>query len=262
MDDQSLTQLIQILGDIPDLYLDQFENLCEENQQYSFKQFARSIQKKFGSLPFSKTLIDWLGSNSTATPHEIQLIIRTARLSKIEGKHSGLQLVWSGPLPEGIPIRDTEQVILDLIENATQTLFISSFAVYKAKNVLEKIKEALDRGISVSILLETPESSHFKIKVDPKKILPKALLDSATILIWPFNKRIKNEKDDVGSLHAKFIIQDDSRLFISSANLTESAFERNIELGVLISDKDVIGKTKAHIANLKEHNILVRNSGN
>ena len=257
MNDQSLTQLIQILGDIPDSYLDQIENLCEENQQYSYKQFSRSIQKEFGSLPFSKTLIDWLGLNSAITPYEILIIIRTVRLSKIEEKTSEMQLVWSGPLPEGIPIRDTEQVILDLIENATQSLFISSFAVYKAKKVLKKLSEAIERGIEVSILLETPESSHFKIKVDPLQILPKMILDHANILIWPFQKRIKNEKHEGGSLHAKFVIQDDFRLFISSANLTESAFERNIELGVLICDKAVIRKLKDHLKNLINNDVLV-----
>jgi len=203
-------------------------------------------------------LNDWLGSNTVITPNEISLITKIIRLSKSEEETPGLQLVWSGPLQEGIPIRSTEQVIIDLIENARESLFISSFAVYKAKKVLKKIEDALDKGIQVSILLETPESSHFKIKIDPLKILPKAILDSATILIWPFNKRVKNEKDDGGSLHTKFIIQDDSRLFISSANLTESAFERNIELGVLISDRKVIKNLKDHINNLIIKNILIK----
>lgn len=257
MDDQSITQLIRILWDISDSYLDQFENLCEENQQCSSDQFSRLIQKEFGFLPFSRTLIDWLDSNSTVTLYEIQIIIRTIRLSKIEQKSSEMQLVWSGPLPAGIPIRDTEQVIIDLIENATQSLFISSFAVYKAKKVLQKLSDAIERGINVSLLLETPESSHFKIKIDPLKILPKTILDHATILIWPFQKRIRNGEDNGGSLHAKFVIQDDSRLFISSANLTESAFERNIELGVLISDEKLISDLKDHIEDLINKSVLV-----
>jgi phosphatidylserine/phosphatidylglycerophosphate/cardiolipin synthase-like enzyme len=257
VDDQSLTQLIQILKDIPDSYLDQFENLCEENQQYPLSQFLREIQKEFGSLPVGRTLNDWLGSNSVITPNEISLITKIIRLSKSEEETPGLQLVWSGPLPEGIPIRSTEQVIIELIENASESLFISSFAVYKAKNVLQKISDAIERGIKVSILLETPESSHYKIKVDPLKFLPKKIIENATILIWPFQKRIKNEKHDGGSLHAKFVIQDDSRLFISSANLTESAFERNIELGVLISDKKIIINLRRHLSDLIRESVLV-----
>ena len=256
VDDKSLAQFIRILKDVPDSYLDQFEKLCGENQQSSHGQFSRSIQKKFGFLPFSKTLTAWLDSNSNITQHEIQLIIRTIQLFRAEEKQSGMQLVWSGPLPEGIPIRDTEQVIIDLIENATHSLFISTFAVYQAKNVLQKITEAIERGIEVTILLETPESSHYKIKANPFKMLPKTILEHANILIWPFQKRIKNNKQDGGSLHAKFVIQDNAQLFISSANLTESAFERNIELGVLIEDKKIIEGLRKHIEGLITGKVL------
>ena len=257
VDDQSITQLIQIFEDIPDSYLNQIENMCDENQNFSSDQFSRLIQNEFEYLPFSKTLVDWFALNPNSNPYEIQIIIKTARLCKAGVKTSEMQLVWSGPLPEGIPIRDTEQVIIDLIDNAEKSLFISSFAVYKAKHVLKKLSDAIERGIEVSLLLETPESSHFKIKIDPLKTLPKMILDHANILIWPFQKRIRNGENNGGSLHAKFIIQDESRLFISSANLTESAFERNIELGVLISNQAVVRKLKQHIKNLFYENLII-----
>lgn len=38
------------------------------------------------------------------------------------------------------------------------------------------------------------------------------------------------------SLHAKCVVVDDERAFVTSANLTEAAQERNIEAGVLIRD--------------------------
>lgn len=37
-------------------------------------------------------------------------------------------------------------------------------------------------------------------------------------------------------LHAKCIVVDDERAFVTSANLTEAAYYRNIECGVLVSD--------------------------
>jgi len=39
-----------------------------------------------------------------------------------------------------------------------------------------------------------------------------------------------------GVLHAKAVLADDEAVFITSANLTEAALDRNIELGVLIRD--------------------------
>ena len=40
-------------------------------------------------------------------------------------------------------------------------------------------------------------------------------------------------------LHAKCIVVDDRRAFITSANFTEAAQERNIESGVLVNDAHV-----------------------
>jgi phosphatidylserine/phosphatidylglycerophosphate/cardiolipin synthase-like enzyme len=40
-----------------------------------------------------------------------------------------------------------------------------------------------------------------------------------------------------GVLHAKAVVADDEVVFVTSANLTEAALDRNIELGVLIRDR-------------------------
>jgi phosphatidylserine/phosphatidylglycerophosphate/cardiolipin synthase-like enzyme len=40
-----------------------------------------------------------------------------------------------------------------------------------------------------------------------------------------------------GVLHAKAVLADDEAVFITLANLTEAALDRNIELGVLIRDR-------------------------
>jgi phosphatidylserine/phosphatidylglycerophosphate/cardiolipin synthase-like enzyme len=40
-----------------------------------------------------------------------------------------------------------------------------------------------------------------------------------------------------GVLHAKAVVADDEAVFVTSANLTEAALERNIELGLLVRDR-------------------------
>jgi phosphatidylserine/phosphatidylglycerophosphate/cardiolipin synthase-like enzyme len=40
-----------------------------------------------------------------------------------------------------------------------------------------------------------------------------------------------------GVLHAKAVVADDESVFVTSANLTEAALDRNIELGVLVRDR-------------------------
>ncbi len=61
--------------------------------------------------------------------------------------------------------------------------------------------------------------------------------------LWPWDRvpevyydprSLEGEGD--ACLHAKCIVVDDTRAFVTSANLTESAHERNIEAGVLLRD--------------------------
>jgi cardiolipin synthase len=51
-------------------------------------------------------------------------------------------------------------------------------------------------------------------------------------------KRPKDSLGRYGSLHAKCAVVDSNLLFLSSANLTEFAFNLNMELGVLIKGGD------------------------
>jgi phosphatidylserine/phosphatidylglycerophosphate/cardiolipin synthase-like enzyme len=55
------------------------------------------------------------------------------------------------------------------------------------------------------------------------------------IYIWPIEKRPKDARGNPAALHAKCAIADDRVLFISSANLTESAMATNFELGVRVA---------------------------
>jgi phosphatidylserine/phosphatidylglycerophosphate/cardiolipin synthase-like enzyme len=40
-----------------------------------------------------------------------------------------------------------------------------------------------------------------------------------------------------GVLHAKAVVADDEDVFVTSANLTQAALDRNIEVGLLVRDR-------------------------
>jgi phosphatidylserine/phosphatidylglycerophosphate/cardiolipin synthase-like enzyme len=60
------------------------------------------------------------------------------------------------------------------------------------------------------------------------------------------------------SLHAKCIVADKSVAFISSANFTEAAQVRNIEVGVLLRSPALATKLVNHFAALADQHVLVR----
>ena len=61
-----------------------------------------------------------------------------------------------------------------------------------------------------------------------------------------------------GVLHAKAVVVDEESVFVTSANLTEAAFDRNIELGLLVRDRTLAATTLMHFRTLIEKNLLRR----
>ena len=59
-----------------------------------------------------------------------------------------------------------------------------------------------------------------------------------------------------GVLHAKAVVADDETAFVTSANLTEAALDRNIELGVLARDRTLALSIVAHLRGLIEAGAL------
>ena len=57
-------------------------------------------------------------------------------------------------------------------------------------------------------------------------------------------------------LHAKAVVADDEAVFITSANLTEAALDRNIELGGLIRDRAFALAVGSYFRNLIDRDLL------
>lgn len=61
-----------------------------------------------------------------------------------------------------------------------------------------------------------------------------------------------------GVLHAKAVISDGEKLLVTSANLTEAAMDRNIEIGVLLRDRTIAQTAPAHFRALIDQQLLLR----
>ena len=256
MDEKIILELISILNGMPTQTVSDIHSCLEKNFNLDHVTIGRKILSDIGSAITVQEFRNFLLSNQKIPLNEISNFMTAFQIMNQEKKDEKIELVWSGPGLSNIPIRLTEQVILDLIKNAKESLFIASFAVYKARNVMNEMEKAIDKGVKLTFLLETPESSHHKININPIDVIPKKIIQNSKILIWTYNNRKIDGDDQIGTLHGKFIIQDDQRAFISSANLTESAFERNIELGVLIKERNLVKLLRSHIAELIKENVF------
>jgi phosphatidylserine/phosphatidylglycerophosphate/cardiolipin synthase-like enzyme len=52
------------------------------------------------------------------------------------------------------------------------------------------------------------------------------------------------------------VVTDDAAVFVTSANLTEAAFDRNIELGILLRDRTLAANVTSHFRTLIERGLL------
>lgn len=147
------------------------------------------------------------------------------------------ELVWTGPNPASLPLRRTDQTLLQLIRAAQQDLLIVSFAIYSIPEIVKALTDAIDRGVNVRIVAETPEASDGKISYGTIATFGSQILERAQVYIWQKEKRPVDGQGRYGSLHAKCAVCDSQHLFISSANLTEYAMSLNIEMGALIHNR-------------------------
>ena len=167
-----------------------------------------------------------------------------------------VELVWTGPTTRFVPTRRTEQVLLDLIGGAEEDLFLVSFVAYALPNVIRALNEASGRGVHIHMLLEASSDHGGSLDIDPAAIM-RANVPSAAIYAWidksgPFID---------GKVHAKVAVVDGLRAFVTSANLTGYALEKNIEAGVLIRGGPVPGLLRRHLQALIDVGVLVSVNG-
>lgn len=155
------------------------------------------------------------------------------------------ELVWTGPTTPFVSARRTEQVLLQVIGTARSTLFITSFVAYDIAVIVTALNSASNRGVSISMLLELSENHGGSISFDSIGKM-KALIPAARFYVW----RDKASQFSDGRVHAKVAVADGKMCFITSANLTGHAMEKNMELGVLISGGKIPQQISDHLMSL------------
>ena len=144
------------------------------------------------------------------------------------------ELVWTGPSTPVVPVRRTEQVLCDLIRCAEQRLTMTSFGIFQVPRLVEELEQALARGVALRIVLGDREA-HSDQEIDRQRHqLGRVVAARATLLQWPPERRPRDEQGHAGLMHVKAAVAVSRLVFLTSANLTEAALERNMELGVLI----------------------------
>jgi cardiolipin synthase len=167
-----------------------------------------------------------------------------------------VELLWAGPSPANpIPARRIDQALYDMITGAKREIMLVTFAATKIERLTSELLKAASRGVKIQLILEFAESSEGQLSYDAINAFPEGLIAASEIYFWPVEKRERNKAGRPGKLHAKLAIVDDVAL-VSSANLTDDAFNRNMELGVMVHDLAFRLNALNHIRHLIAAGIL------
>lgn len=181
-----------------------------------------------------------------------------ASVRSVWESEQNIELLWSGPSPANhVPARRIDQVLYDLFSGAKRDILLVTFAAYKVKLLTEALNSASRRNIPVRMILEFEQQSLNQLSMDALKAFPSDLIAHAEIYYWPLNNRELNGWGRPGKLHAKAAVVDDQAL-LSSANLTDDAFNRNLEIGALFSGGVIPRRLRAHFEELILSGTLAR----
>ena len=211
-----------------------------------------SLLKSTFGLNINKTIAsqfdDAWKNNKETTPQEVAIALRSASITAIENEKRGkTEIVWTGPSIGQVPVRHTEQVLCEIINYAKRDIFMVSFVAYEIDSVIKAMRDAIGRNVQINFLLEQSLEHGGKVSQDSIKMM-KSLFPSANIYSW--SEKSNSISHSIGAIHAKCAIADSELAFITSANLTTAAMERNIELGVLIRGGKIPSELIKHLNSL------------
>ena len=205
-----------------------------------------------------------------ATPELLVLLVEALiqQNAELTAAHPEIELVMTGPEPPGAFTRDTAVVVRQLFANAQHTISVAGFAVHQGQAIFGALARRMDSLSDLKVCMYLNVERPYGDDRPIEQIL-RLFAERFRNTQWPEGTRLPDiffdprpledsERYKSACLHAKFVVADHERVFISSANFTEAAHERNIEAGILTEDSKLALDIELHFQRLVEHGHLRR----
>lgn len=232
---------------------------------------AGRVRPPFSSLGLKGVVSDEFTAGASAdlqslaaagfSPNQIGLLIESLlsdRRSRTPWDEE-IDLVTTGPEAPGVNNRDTAVVVRELFAHAEQTVLVVGYAVYQGQRVFRALAERmLERpSLDVRLFLDIKRGSGDTTAAEQ---LVKRFAREFRTNMWPVDRpfpavyydprSLSMEKQQRTALHAKCVVVDRRLVFVSSANFTEAAQERNIEVGLLSRSPTLAERVAGHFESL------------
>jgi phosphatidylserine/phosphatidylglycerophosphate/cardiolipin synthase-like enzyme len=203
------------------------------------------------------------------TSEHLALLLDTcAERAELDASLVRADLVWTGPESPGAHCRDTAIVLEELFAQAERDIFISTFVVHQGADVFRalarRMEEVPDLRVRLFLHVGRPQGD---------TTLEGLLLREAAEKLrseWPglrhpevyYDPRgLSDNGADRATWHAKCVVVDDKRAFVTSANFTEWAQQRNVEAGVLVTGPAFARQVRQQFDGLIDARVVKRLAG-
>lgn len=221
---------------------------------------------KNGAPPSSVDGILDYTQNHKQSPDTIIAIIDTILATRDHTKELSQALVVTGPESSHTVNLKTESRFVQLVEHAKKELMLATFALYQGDKILEPIHEAMERnpGLRVILIVNIPRKygditdASELVASYKQQFLSRQWIWDKKPEVYYFPDSLLMKANDRASMHAKFLVADEGRGFITSANFTNAAQKKNIEVGVELNHSLEPKALSQYFKNLIEDGVLER----
>lgn len=192
----------------------------------------------------------------------LEAVSRSPGLAYLSGVAAGyaqradevtVQTVWSGPGSHSVPVRATAAVLANVIGEARSELLLMTYSARPQPAIVSALRAAIARAVTVRVVVETLQGAGSALSGD-EPYTAFTGIPGIELWHWPSAKRA----GPGGKMHAKLAVADRRILLVTSANLTQSGTDRNIEAGLLVRGGTAPQRVAEHIDALRVSGELVR----
>lgn len=174
-------------------------------------------------------------------------------------------LVLSGPDLPGVPTADTAAVMRTLIGQATREVILVGYAVHDGRKIFEPLARRMEQipGLAVMVCLDIQRAWN---DPTPAGDLVARFARDFRAKHWPwpqlpalyYDPRSLETGEGRASLHAKCVIVDRSHALVTSANFTDAAQRKNVEVGVEIRYRPAAERLADYFLGLCHNGVFTR----
>jgi phosphatidylserine/phosphatidylglycerophosphate/cardiolipin synthase-like enzyme len=208
-------------------------------------------------------------ANAGFTSPQIGLLLESLVADRRSRSHADdmIDLVTTGPEAPGVNNRDTAVVVRELFAHAEQSVLVVGYAVFQGQQVFRALADRMVErpNLDVQLFLDI-KRGHGDTTADDQ--LVRRFAHDFRTKMWPADRplpavfydprSLSQDKFKRTALHAKCVVVDRQVVFVSSANFTEAAQERNIEVGLLSRSAALAERVAGHFESLVTAQALLR----